>query len=225
MVSKRLKVFVSILLLLSNGLGITAQTNAVPAIPKALASSIVQMKGERILKNTKTLASDEYEGRAPGTRGEQLTTQYLAKQFREAGLRPGNPDGSFFQAVPLVGYKTVPQIALAINGKSVPLKFLEDFVHVLPRLKKIVKVEISDVVFAGYGIVAPQYGWDDYKDADVRNKLVLVLSGEPSRRDATDAKKSDATFFRGETRTYYSARESKWVQAAKRGAAGILVTS
>ncbi len=183
---------------------VAAQTKEVPKVPVALVSSLELIRGERILKHAKTLASDEFEGRAPGTRGEQLTTQYLANQFREAGLRPGNPDGSFFQAVPLIGYKTAPQITLTINGKSVPLKFLDDFVHYLPRLQKKVKVEVSNVVFAGYGIVALQYGWDDYKDVDVRNKLVLVLSGEPSRPDATDAKKSDTTFFRGDTLTYSS---------------------
>ncbi|MEO7673449.1 MAG: M28 family peptidase [Pyrinomonadaceae bacterium] len=192
-------------------------------VPTGLKSALESIESENLLAHAKTLASDEFEGRAPGTRGEQQTIQYLANHFRVAGLRPGNPDGSFFQAVPMVGYKTIPQIALTIDRKAAQFKFLEDFIHDLPRLQKNVKVKVSDVIFAGYGIVAPQYGWDDYKDADVQNKLVLVLSGEPSRPDATDTKKLDATFFRGDTRTYYSTREAKYAQAAKRGAAGILV--
>ena len=83
--------------------------------------------------------------------------------------------------------------------------------------------ENAGVVFAGYGIVAPEYGWDDYKGVDVRNKLVIVLSGEPSVTDKNDPKKPDLAFFRGDTRTYYSTCESKFDAAAKKGAAGILV--
>ncbi|MGH9947691.1 MAG: M28 family peptidase [Pyrinomonadaceae bacterium] len=210
----------SVLLLLSNGFVVAAQSRA---IPENLAFSIEQIQGERILKNTKILASNEFEGRAPGSRGEILTVDHIAKQFREAGAMPGNPNGTFFQKAPMIGYESKPLIALTANGKPIKISFMEDFVHDVPRLRSKVNIDISDVVFAGYGIVAPQYGWDDYKDTDVKNKLVVVLSGEPTRQDSADEKKSDAAFFRGVTRTYYSTRDSKYETAAKRGAAGILV--
>ncbi len=223
MVSKSLAKLVAYLLLLSNGLPVGGQANGKQTIPSILRLALAQVQGERILEHTKTLASDRFEGRSPGTLGERLTTRYIAEQFRKAGLRPGNPDGTYFQYAPVIGYKTTPRIDLVIDGKSVQLDFMTDFVHDLPRLAQKVNIGVSDVIFAGYGIVASEYGWDDYKDVDVKGKLLLVLSGEPSRPDPTDAKSSDVTFFRGDTRTYYSTRESKYETAAKRGAAGILV--
>jgi Zn-dependent M28 family amino/carboxypeptidase len=202
---------------------VTAQTRATPKLPEGLATSLDLIQSERIFTHAKTLASDEFEGRSPGTKGETLTVNYLADQFQEAGLKPGNPDGTFFQSVPLIGSESEPEIAFVVNSKSVLLRFPDDFVHDVPGSQSKIRAKLSDVVFAGYGIVAPQYGWDDYKNADVRNKLILVLSGEPSRPDPSDSKRSDAAFFRGDTRTYYSTRSSKYRDAAKRGAAGILV--
>ena len=222
MTRKFLRILASFLIL-ANSFVIAPQAKTQRTIPVALVYPIEQIQGERILNHTKTLASVKFEGRSPGTIGEQLTTQYLSREFRLAGLQPGNPNGTFFQAVPLVGFKTTPQIVLSIGGKAMPLKFTEDFVHDVPRLRPNLRAEIADVIFAGYGIVAPKYGWDDYKHIDVKNKLVILLSGEPSRPDITDEKKSDAAFFRGETRTYSSTREAKYEEARKRGAAGILV--
>ena len=99
------------------------------------------------------------------------------------GLRPGNPVGSYVQNVPLVRFKTKPSIKHTIGGERSSLKFIEDFVHDFPQLVPKVDVKISDVVFAGYGIAASQYDWGDYKGVVVRNKLVIALSGEPSRPD------------------------------------------
>jgi hypothetical protein len=181
------------------------------------------IKSEDIFDHVKKLASDEFEGRSPGTRGETLTVNYLVDQFKRSGLKPGNPDGTFIQSVPLVGYQTTPVIEVSANGKTQALKFLDEFVHDFPALRPSASVRNAGVVFAGYGIAAPEYDWDDYKDVDVRNKLVIVLSGEPSRVDNEDPKKLDPSFFRGNTRTYYSTRESKFDLAAKKGAAGILV--
>lgn len=188
-----------------------------------LRPALRSVEAERILEHVKKLASDTFEGRAPGTVGEKLTINYLAEQFKKSGINPGNPNGTFFQNVPLVGYRTVPQIDVEVAGKKVPFAFFDDFVHDYPLLRPSATVKNAPIVFAGYGIVAPQYGWDDYKGLDVRGKLVIVLSGEPAVADKSDPKKLDASMFRGETRTFYSTREFKFDLAAKKGAAGVLV--
>lgn len=195
------------------------QTSILAEIKPALDS----IQAAAILDHVKKLASDEFEGRGPGTTGEILTANYLVYQLKTAGLKPGNPDGTYIQKVPLIGYQTVPRIDVELGGKKTSLKFIVDFVHDYPALRPSASVENASVVFAGYGIIAPEYGWDDYKGVDVRNKLVIVLSGEPSAPDKNDPKKLDNAVFKGDTRTYYSTRGFKFDLAAKKGAAGILV--
>src|SRR5213076_3556419 len=117
-----------------------------------------------LLAHIKVLASDEFEGRSPGTKGEELSIKYISDQFRSIGLKPGNPDGSYFQEVPLAGIKSEPKMVLAVAGKQpVELKYPDDFVASSARLQPEIKVDNSDLVFVGYGVVAPEYGWDDYK--------------------------------------------------------------
>ncbi|HMU33755.1 MAG TPA: M28 family peptidase [Pyrinomonadaceae bacterium] len=188
-----------------------------------LGPALRSVEAKRISEHVKKLASDKFEGRAPGTTGETLTVNYLAEQFIKSGVKPGDPNGTYFQNVALVGYRTVPQIEVEAAGKKVPFVFLDDFVHDFPVLRPSATVKNAPIVFAGYGIVAPQYGWDDYKGLDVRGKLVIVLSGEPAVADKSDPKKLDASMFRGETRTYYSTRDFKFDLAAEKGAAGILI--
>ena len=202
---------------------VSQNTSESTQVIKILKPALSSIESKRLLEHITTLASDRFEGRNPGTIGETLTVNYLVSQFRKAGLKPGNPDGTYVQKVPLVGYRTVPQIDVEIGKEKTALKFLDDFVHDAPALRSSASVKNADVVFAGYGIVAPEYGWDDYKGVDVRNKLIIVLSGEPSAPDKNDSQKLDISFFRGETRTYYSTRDFKFDLAAKKGAAGILV--
>lgn len=190
---------------------------------KAMQQGLDAITPAAISEHTKKLASDEFEGRGPGTRGETLTVEYLVDRFKKTGAKPGNPNGTYVQKVPLVGYRTVPRLSFEAGGKVESLKFLDDFVHDYPALRPSAALNGAAVVFAGYGVVAPQYGWDDYAGVDVRGKVVIVLSGEPSRPDPKDPKKLDESFFKGDTRTYYSTRESKYEIASKRGAAGILV--
>ena len=191
--------------------------------PPALASALDGIRAERLMAHVRTLASDAFEGRGPGTRGETRTVNYLVEQFRLAGLQPGNPDGTYVQHVPRVGYTSVPEIRIEAAGLNTSLTFLDDFVHDYPALRPSVSATHAGIAFAGYGIVAPEYGWNDYEGVDVKNELVLVLSGEPSRPDTSDPKKPDRGFFKGDMRTYYSTREFKFDLAAKNGAAGILV--
>src|SRR2546421_1050085 len=159
---------------------------------------------DALLAHIKTLASDEFEGRAPGSKGEELSIKYIADQFKSIGLKPGNPDGSYFQEVPLAGIKSDPKMVLAVAGKPpMELKYPDDFVASSARLQPEIKVDNSDLVFVGYGVVAPEYGWDDYKGVDVRGKTILMLINDPAVADPKDPSKLDEKMFKGRAMVYY----------------------
>ncbi len=172
-----------------------------------------------LLAHIKVLASDEFEGRAPGTKGEELSVKYISEQFRSIGLKPGNPDGSFTQEVPLAGIKSDPRMMFVVNGQSTELKYPDDFVASSARLQNEIKIDNSDIVFVGYGIVAPQYGWDDYKDVDVRGKTILMLINDPPIPDPKDPSRLDEKMFKGKAMTYYGRWTYKYEIAAQKGAA------
>ena len=176
-----------------------------------------------LLAHIKILASDEFEGRAPGTKGEELSVKYINDQFKQIGLKPGNPDGSYIQEVPLVGIKSEPRMSLAVGGKTTELRYPDDFVASSARLQSEIKVDKSDVVFVGYGIVAPEYGWDDYKDVDVNGKTILTLIGDPPVPDLKDASKLDDKMFKGKAMTYYGRWTYKYEIAARKGAAAAVI--
>lgn len=221
--SKRIRIVVLLISVLAVSLNVTSQHSSdTSGVLVALTPAIESIRGDRILEHIKILASDKFEGRNTGSKGEILTVNYLVDQFKRAGLKPGNPDGTYIQKVPLVGFLSQPQIELSINGTKLPLNFMDDFVHEYPRLQPHVSVKNAGVVFAGYGIVAPEYGWDDYKGVDVRNKLVILLGSEPSFQDKNDPSKTDNSMFRGDDRTVYSTGEVKNEIALKKGAAAVL---
>lgn len=177
-----------------------------------------------MLAHIKTLASDEFEGRAPGSKGEELSINYIADQFKRIGLKPGNPDGSYFQEVPLAGIKSDPHLSLTVNDKSpMELKYPDDFVASSARLQDQIKVDNSDIIFVGYGVVAPEYGWDDYKDVDVRGKTILMLINDPAVPDPKDPSKLDEKMFKGRTMTYYGRWTYKYEIAAQKGAAAAII--
>jgi Zn-dependent M28 family amino/carboxypeptidase len=177
-----------------------------------------------MLAHIKALASDEFEGRAPGTKGEELSTNYIADQFKKIGLKPGNPDGSYFQDVPLAGIKSEPAMSfVGKSGATVQLKFPDDFVASSARLQDSIKIDNSDVVFVGYGIVAPEYGWDDYKNVDVRGKTILMLINDPPIPDPKDPSKLDEKMFKGRAMTYYGRWTYKYEIAAQKGAAAAVI--
>jgi len=224
MSSSRICVIVLSVSLIVSGLPVVGQgTGEGSSVLSVLKPALDSVKGDEILTHIKKLASDEFEGRGPATRGETLTVSYLTDQFKRSGLKPGNPDGTFVQKVPMVGFLSQPKIDVESSGQMVPLNFQDDFVHDYPALRSSVSTMNSGVIFAGFGIIAPEYGWDDYKNIDVRNKLVIVLSGEPSAPDRIDPSKLDPAVFKGDTRTYYSTRDFKYALAARKGAAAILV--
>ena len=179
---------------------------------------------DALLSHIKTLASDEFEGRAPGSKGEELAIKYIADQFKSIGLKPGNPDGSYFQEVPLAGIKSDPKMQFVVSGRPpMDLKVADDFVASSARLQNEIKVNNSDIVFVGYGVVAPEYGWDDYKGVDVHGKTILMLINDPAVPDPKDPSKLDDKMFKGRAMTYYGRWTYKYEIAAEKGAAAAII--
>jgi Zn-dependent M28 family amino/carboxypeptidase len=160
---------------------------------------------------------------APGTKGEELSVKYITDQFKQVGLKPGNPNGTYTQEVPLAGIRSEPKMTFAIADKTIDLKYPDDFVASSIRLEPEMKIDNSDVVFVGYGIVAPEYGWDDYKDVDVRGKTILMLINDPAIPDPKDSAKLDDKMFKGKAMTYYGRWTYKYEMAAKKGAAAAVI--
>jgi Zn-dependent M28 family amino/carboxypeptidase len=176
-----------------------------------------------LLAHIKILSSDEFEGRAPGSKGEQLSIKYISDQFKRIGLKPGNPDGTYFQEVPLAGIRSDPKMSFVVGGKTNDLKPADDFVASSARLQNEIKIDNSEIVFVGYGIVAPEYGWDDYKDVDVRGKTILMLINDPPIPDPNDPSKLDEKMFKGKAMTYYGRWTYKYEIAAQKGAAAAVI--
>jgi Zn-dependent M28 family amino/carboxypeptidase len=164
------------------------------------------------------LSSDDFEGRGAGTAGEQKTIAYLEQQFRAAGLAPGIGD-SYLQAVPAVEIVTRadPTLAARSDGGTLSLRYGDDMVVWTRRPIAESRVDDVEVVFAGYGIVAPEYGWNDYAGLDVRGKVVAVLVNDPGYATG------DAALFTGTAMTYYGRWTYKFEEAVRQGAAGLFV--
>jgi Zn-dependent M28 family amino/carboxypeptidase len=170
-----------------------------------------------LLRRIEALAHDSMEGRAPGTRGEERTVRYLESEFRRMGLAPGNPDGTYIQVVPLVSVTPQVTATLSIGGRAVALEGVRDFIASSRRVTPEVTVSNSDLVFVGYGVVAPEYDWDDYKDVDVTGKTIVMLVNDPGY--ATQ----DESLFRGRAMTYYGRWTYKYEIAAEKGAAAAII--
>ncbi len=197
---------------------------AVAAPDAALNTALESITPARILDHIKVLASDDFEGRGPGTAGEEKTVAYLSAQFQKLGLKPGNPDGTFFQSVPLVGFQAKQVTGMfQVGERAIGLSFPNDFVAVSRRTAEEVKVEKSDVVFVGYGVVAPEYGWDDYKGLDVRGKTLIMLVNDPPVADPKDPSKLAEAFFKGRAMTYYGRWTYKYEIASEKGAAAAIL--
>jgi Zn-dependent M28 family amino/carboxypeptidase len=176
-----------------------------------------------LLGHIKVLASDEFEGRAPGSKGEDLSVKYITDQFTKIGLKPGNPEGTYTQEVPLAGIQSEPRMSFVIGDKTMDLKYPDNFVASSARLQPEIKIEKSDLVFVGYGVVAPEYGWDDYKNVDVRGKTLLMLIGDPPVPNPKDRSKLDDKMFKGKAMTYYGRWTYKYEIAAQKGAAAAII--
>ncbi len=196
---------------------------AVDELALRLQPALEAITPDGLLAHIKILGSDQFEGRAPGTKGEELSVKYIVDQFKQTGLKPGNPDGTYIQEVPLAGIKNEPRMSFAIGDKITELKYPDDFVASSARLQPEIRINNSDVVFVGYGIVAPEYGWDDYKGFDLRGKTVLMLIGDPPIPDPKDTSKLDEKMFKGKAMTYYGRWTYKYEIAAQKGAVAAVI--
>src|SRR5512138_186524 len=209
-----------VLVVLAVGLFQPALYAASSELAKSAAESI---RADDLIRHIKVLSSDEFEGRSPGTRGENLTVRYLVDQFQKLGLKSGNPDGSFIQKVPLMGISSEAAVSLQAGGKRLELALPGDAIATSLHFEPEIKVTDSDVVFVGYGIVAPEYGWDDYKGVDVRGKTIVMLVNDPPIPDPADPSKLDEKMFKGKAMTYYGRWTYKYEIAAEKGAAAALI--
>ena len=189
----------------------------------ALQPALNTITADGMLAHINRLASDGFEGRAPGTPGEDSTVAYLTAQFQAMGLAPGNPDGSYTQNVEMIGYTGRASASYTIGGRTTQLRFPEDFVAVSRHDTSEIRVRDSELLFVGYGIVAPEYGWDDYKGLDVRGKTLVMLVNDPPIRDRNDTTQLDSAMFRGKAMTYYGRWSYKYEVATEKGAAAVLL--
>lgn len=192
-------------------------------LKERLQAALKAITPDGLLAHIKVLASDEFEGRSPGTKGEDLSVKYITDQFKKVGLKPGNPDGTYTQEVPLAGIKSEPRMSFVGGDKTMDLKYSDDFVASSARLQPEIKIEKSSLVFVGYGVVAPEYRWDDYKNVDVRGKTLLMLIGDPPVPDPKVPSKLDAKMFKGKAMTYYGRWTYKYEIAAQKGAAAAII--
>jgi Zn-dependent M28 family amino/carboxypeptidase len=177
-----------------------------------------------VLAHTKVLSSDEFEGRAPGTVGEERTVAYLVDQFTKAGLKPGNTDGTYVQKVPLVGITPTPAPLVFRKGAAQQtLKWKDDVVAWTKHVADVANLDRSELVFVGHGVVAPEYNWDDYKGMDVKGKTLVMLVNDPPVPDPANPSALDAKTFGGKAMTYYGRWTYKYEIGAAKGAAGVLI--
>src|SRR5438034_935120 len=184
------------------------------ATPATLAAPIPAVSTAAMDAHLKYLADDLLEGRAPATRGGRLAAKYIAAQFAALGLEPAGSDGSYFQPVALVGMTPHPSLVWGKGGATRSLAYLDDFVAWAERPESHI-VAGAEVVFVGYGIEASEWQWDDYKGADVRGKVLLMLVNDPGLQDST--------IFNGRALTYYGRWTYKLEEAARRGALGAIL--
>ena len=196
--------------------GATALGQVVPQDPQQAAA-------DRMLAHIRVLSSDEFEGRAPGTDGENKAVAYMQGEYMKLGLQPGNPDGTYIQKVPLLGGVSTTQAHFDIGGTTITPAWINDYVAVTRHEEADVEVKDSGIVFVGYGVVAPEYGWDDFKGVDVRGKTVVMLINDPPVVDPNDPTKLDEKMFKGKEETYYGRWTYKYEEASAVGAAACLI--
>jgi Zn-dependent M28 family amino/carboxypeptidase len=199
----------------------TVSLLAVETIP---ISKLPPIDAAAVLAHVKVLASNEFEGRAPGTPGEEKTVAYLTEEFRKLKLQPGNPDGTFVQKVPLAGITPAPApLTLTKGGQTATLAWRDDVVAWTKHVTESASIDKSELVFVGYGVEASEYAWDDYKGVDVAGKTLVMLVNDPPVPDPTKAGALDAKTFGGRAMTYYGRWTYKYEIGAKKKAAAVLI--
>jgi Zn-dependent M28 family amino/carboxypeptidase len=185
-------------------------------LPPSAKTAMAAVNADNIRAHVKFLSSDLLEGRGTGQRGGDVAAEYIATQFELYGLQPAGDNGSFLQKVPMVGVTTDPSssVTLTWNDKPNPLRQYDDIVAMDETQSATSDLDAS-VIFVGYGINAPEYQWNDYKDLDVKGKVLLMLVNEPPS--------NDDKFFKSRALTYYGRWTYKYEEAARRGAAGVIL--
>jgi len=181
---------------------------------QSISDSYNSINTAQLIEHVKVLSSDEFGGRAPSSEGEKLTLEYLTKQFTVIGFKPGNGD-SFLQEVPLVSIEASSDMTLTIGGKN--YQHGTDMVMGSARISELEQLKNSELVFVGYGVNAPEYNWNDYKNLDVKGKTVVILVNDPGF--AT----KDPAIFNGNAMTYYGRWTYKYEEASRQGAEGAII--
>ena len=205
------------------GAGAGASAQPAAGMRAGAEAGLAAITAEGLLRDIRELASDRFLGRAVATAGEDCTVDYLSRRFREMGLQPGMPDGSYVQRVPLVATTSRVEARANAGGRTIPLRQLEEIVAWSMHPDSLVRVDDAEMVFVGYGVVAPELGWDDFKGVDVRGRTVVMLVGDPPVPDPADTTRLDPAVFRGPAMTYYGRWTYKYGVAAERGAAAVLL--
>ena len=175
---------------------------------------------ETLNKHISTLASDEFEGRAPGTKGETKTVEYLTQSFAAAGLQPGNPDGTWIQKATMTGVTSELRAQFITDDERWVLETGPDIIGNTYQTKRNVNLLKKGVVFCGYGVNAPEYNWNDFDGVDVKGKVIVVLVNDPPvMKDG----EMDSEMFGGKAMTYYGRWSYKYEEGLRQGAAGVIV--
>ena len=175
---------------------------------------------ETLNKHISTLASDEFEGRAPGTKGETKTIEYLTESFAAAGLQPGNPDGTWIQKATMTGVKSELRAQFITDDERWVMETGPDIIGNTYRTNRNVNLLKKGVVFCGYGVNAPEYNWNDFDGVDVKGKIIVVLVNDPPvMKDG----EMDSEMFGGKAMTYYGRWSYKYEEGLRQGAAGVIV--
>jgi Zn-dependent M28 family amino/carboxypeptidase len=211
-----MKALLAVVLLVSSSFAAQEQKPATTDLPPSVRNAMSAINQNNIRAHVKFLSSDLLEGRGTGQRGGDIAADYIATQFALYGLKPAGENGTFMQRVPMIGVSTEPNssLSLQVNGKATQLRLLEDIVAMDESQSATSDFE-APLVFVGYGITAPEYQWDDYKDVDVKGKILLMLVNEPPS--------NDEKFFKGKALTYYGRWTYKYEEAARRGAIGAVL--
>jgi Zn-dependent M28 family amino/carboxypeptidase len=201
-----------------------AAITAPPPSAQDVARAAATISSADLVERIRVISSDDFEGRAPGTHGEKVTLEYLVREFKAIGLAPGNPDGTYLQKVPLSEFRSQPSARVRLpQGREIAWKQPEDFIAFSYERKPRVKIEDSPLVFVGYGVVAPEYRWDDFKGMDLRGKTLVVLVNDPQVPDPRDPSKLDESMFKGKAMTYYGRWTYKYEMGVKLGAAAVII--
>ena len=196
-----------------------AQTSTLPELRTAAAT----ITPDNLLRHVRELSSDAYGGRFPGSPGEGKSVAYVISQIKAIGLEPGSPTGGFVQKVPLYGSRSRGTITITAGGKELSMSPAQDFVLWSTFPEKRIEIRDSGLVFAGYGVVAAEYKWDDYAGTDVKGKTVMILTGDPPVADRSDPTKLDEHFFLGNALTVYGRTAAKLETAFTHGAAAVIL--